>query len=117
MNTEEYRKKIEEDILKIIEEKLKAGQMNAERAREIARYILNTLHPNMSLDQIYIVVKNFDDHFPELIPAVTPVVNHYEDTVKKIVGEHAGKLIQQGKVAEATDLMQKAINKQVKLGK
>lgn len=33
--------------------------MNAERAKEIARYILNTLHPNMSLDQIYIVVQNF----------------------------------------------------------
>lgn len=117
MDTEEYRKKIEEDILKIIEEKLKAGQINADRAREIARYILNTLHPHMSFDQIYIVVHNFDDHFPELIGAVTPVVNHYEDTVKKIVSDHAGKLMKQGKVTEATELIQKAINKQVKLGK
>ncbi len=117
MNTEEYRKKVEEEILKILEEKLKAGQMNAERAREIARYILNALHPNMSFDQIYTVVQNFDDHFPELIGAVTPVVNHYEDTVKKIVSDHAGKLMKQGKVTEATELIQKAINKQVKLGK
>lgn len=117
MDSEEYRKKIEEEILKIIEEKLKAGQMNADRAREIARYILDTLKPQMTFDQIYSVVQNFDDHFPELVAVVTPVVNHYEDTVKKIVSEHAGKLIQQGKVVEATNLMQKAINKQVRLGK
>jgi len=72
---------------------------------------------NMTYDQIYTVVQKFDDHFPELAKAVIPVVNQYEETVKQIVHQHASKLIQQGKVVEATDIMKKAINKQVRLGK
>lgn len=117
MDTEEYRKRIEEEILKIIRERLEAGQMKADRAKEIARYVLEHLKPHMSYDQIYAVVQKFDDHFPELAKAVIPVVNQYEETVKQIVHQQASKLIQQGKATEATDLMRKAMNKQVKLGR
>ena len=116
MDTENYRKQIQEEILKIIEEKLKSRQMSAERAREIARYILNSLHPHMDMDQIHLAVQQFDDHFPELIPIVIKVSNDYEEQVKKIVGDYAGRLMKQGKIAEATDIIQKAMNKQVKLG-
>lgn len=45
MDPEAYRKKLELDILKIIEEKLRNGQMDAERAKSIARMVLDKLHP------------------------------------------------------------------------
>lgn len=115
MDTEEYRKKVEKEILDVIEEKLKSQQMNAERAREIARYILTSLHPHMSLNQIHQVAQSFDDHFPELIPVVLQISNDYEDKVKKAVGEHVGNLLKQNKIDEASDLLKKALNKQVKL--
>lgn len=113
MDTEEYRKKIELEVLKIIEQKLKARQMNAERAREIARYVLQALHPRMDINQIHAVVQNFDDHFPELIPIVIKVSNDYEEKVKEVVGEHVGNLLKQNKIAEASKLLNKALNKQV----
>lgn len=115
MDTEDYRKKIELEILEIIEQKLKAREMNAQRAKEVAQYVLATLHPHMDINQIHAVVQNFDDHFPELIPVVLQVSNDYEEQVKKVVTEHVGNLLKQNKVDEATDILKKAINKQVKL--
>lgn len=117
MDSEAYRKKLELDILKIMEEKLKVGQMDANRAREVARYILDTLTPHLSYDQIYKVVQNFDDHFPELASAVLPVINQYEDAVRKIVTDHAQNLIKSGKIDEASVLLKQATSKQVKLGR
>ena len=115
MDTEEYRKKIELEILEIIEQKLKARQMNAQRAKEVAQYVLGTLRPHMDINQIHAVVQNFDDHFPELIPVVLQVSNDYEEQVKKVVTEHVGNLLKQNKIDEASDILKKAINKQVKL--
>lgn len=115
MDTEKYRKKIELEILEIIEQKLKARQMNAQRAREIAQYVLSALHLHMDINQIHAVVQNFDDHFPELIPVVLQISNDYEKQVKKAVTEHVRNLLKQNKVDEATAILKKAINKQVKL--
>lgn len=115
MDTEEYRKKIELKILQIIEDKLKAHQMNAERAREIAKYILASLHPHMDINQIHEIVKRFDKHFPELVPVVLQVSNDYEEIIKKAVTEHVGKLLKQNKITEATDLLQKAAKQEVKI--
>jgi HD superfamily phosphohydrolase len=108
-------KKIELEILKIIEDSLKARQMNADRAREIAKYILSSLHPHMTLNQIQDVVQNFDDHFSELVPIVLEVSRDYEEKVKNAVANHVGTLLKQGKIEEANVLLKKAANKEVKL--
>lgn len=115
MDTEEYRKKIEKEILDIIEDRLKAQEMNAVKAREIAKYILENLQPHMSLDQIHVVAQNFDDHFPELIPVVLKITNDYDEMVEKTVREHVSTLIKQHKIDDANALLKKAINKEVKL--
>ena len=115
MDTEKYRKKIELEILQIIEGKLLAQQMNAERAKEIAQYILESLHPHMDINQIYEIVQNFDDHFPELVPVVIDVTKDYDEKIKKAVTDHVGILLKQGKVNEASDLLKKALKREVKL--
>lgn len=115
MDTEEYRKKIEEEVLKIIEEKLKSHEMNADRATEIAKYILQSLHPYMDINQIYTVVQNFDDHFPELVPVVVEVTKGYDEKIKKVVIDHVDTLLKQGKVDEATDLLKKAMKREIKI--
>lgn len=115
MDTEEYRKKIEKEILEIIEERLKTKAMNASHAQEVANYILTSLHPHMTLDQIHAVAQNFDDHFPELIPVVLQITNDYDDLVKKTVHTHVSTLIKQNKIDEANALLKKAITKEVKL--
>ncbi len=111
MDSEEYRKKIELDILKIIVEKLKNGQMDAERAGAIARMVLDKLHPPLTLEQIYQIVPTLDDHFIELAQAVLPVIQEHDKRISIIVSEHAEKLIKMGKIDEASAILKEAIHK------
>jgi len=110
MNTEQYRKKIEKEILKIMEQRLIAGELDAQRAREIAKFILESLHPYMTIDEIYKAVQSFDDHFQELVAVVLPVANEHEDKIRQIVTSHVNKLIKDKKVNEANVLLKKAID-------
>lgn len=112
MDAEEYRKKLEMDILRIIEEKLQKGQMDAERAKAIARMVLDSLHPPLTLEQIYQIAPTLDDHFTELTAAVLPVIHEHDEKIKLIVTEHAQKLIKQGKIVEATSVLKQATDKE-----
>jgi hypothetical protein len=67
--------------------------MDASRAKQIAGYIYNSLHPHMTLNQIHDVVQNFDDHFSELIPVVLEVSKVYDERIKKAVIDHVGILL------------------------
>lgn len=110
MDAEEYRKKIEKDILEIIVKKLESGEMDAERAKAIAKMVLDKLHPPLTLEQIYKIAPTLDDHFIELAGAVVPVIREHDDKVRKIVAEHAEKLLRSGKIDEAALVLeQKAI--------
>ena len=115
MDTEPYRKKIEKEILAIIEMHLISGDMDAQRARQIAIYILETLKPHMTLDQIQAVAKNFDEHFPELIPVEIQITNDYDNIVKNAVEKHVANLIKQNRIDDANALLKKAIAKEIKL--
>src|SRR3989338_2836931 len=115
MDPEAYRKKLELDILTIIEEKLRNGQMDAERAKAIARMVLDKLHPPLTLEQIHQIAPTLDDHFTELAVAVLPDLLDHEEEVKKIVSEHAEKLIKSGKIDEALSALKQANKGQVKL--
>lgn len=111
MDVETYRKKLEFDILKIIKEKLQKGQMDAKRARAIARMVLDKLHPPLTLEQIYQIAPTLDDHFTELAAAVLPVIQEHDTKVSKIVSEHAEKLIKMGKIDEAHTILKQATSK------
>ena len=108
VDAEELRKKIEKDILVIIEEKLTNGQMDAERAQSIARMVLDLLHPPLTLEEIYQVTPSLDDEFTELTSAVLSVLEEHEDRVRQVVVEHAERLIRSGKFEEAGDLLKEA---------
>lgn len=109
MDPEEYRKKIERDILSIIEEKLKNGQIDASRAKIIARAVLDKLHPPLTLDQIYGNVSILDNNFKELASALLPVIREHDGQVKKIIALHAEKLIKEGNFDKAERVLKEAI--------
>lgn len=112
MDEEAYRKKLELDILTIIEEKLKNGQMDVERAKAIARMVLDKLHPPLTLEQIYKIAPTLDDHFAELTKAVLPIMKEHDDRLREIVSAHAEKLISSGRVDEAYTLLKDSDAKQ-----
>lgn len=113
-DAEEYRKKLELDILKIIEDKLKAGQMDTSRAKAIARLVLDKLHPPLTLEQIYEIAPTLDDNFSELASAVLPIKIEHNEKIKTIIAEHAQKLIQAGKTNQATTIIKQTIQKQAR---
>lgn len=106
MDDEEYRKKIELDILTIIQEKLEKGEMQADRAQAIAKMVLIKLHPPLTLEQIHQVAPTLDDEFKELASAVLPVISDHQKETEKKVSEHAIKLIHSGKFNQASLLME-----------
>ncbi len=110
MDPEAYRKKIEQEILEIIEDKLKNGSMEASRAQQIAKFVLEKLHPPLTLEEIRKIVPTLDDDFAELSAASMHVVMENDDEIRKIAVEHAQRLINSGKFEEAKATMDEAIN-------
>ena len=115
MDSEEYRKDIERKILGIIKEQLQSGKMDAQRAQEIARYVLDALHPYMTLEEIHQALPALATHFLELSRAITPLINEREETVKSYVTQHVNTLIKEGKIEQAIDLIKKALNNKLNL--
>lgn len=113
MDPEEYRKDIERKIIVLIEEKLMNGQMDAQRAKQISRLVLNTLHPPLTLDEIYRIVPTLDDHFSELASIVIPIQNEHQEKIKQIVTIQVNKLIQEHRLEEAHQLTLKAIKGEI----
>ena len=113
MDAEEYRKKLELDILVIIEEKLQNGQMDVGKAKEIARMVLDKLHPPLTLEQIYKIAPTLDDHFAEITRAILPVIQDHEKEMQEIISQHAERLIKLGKIDEATAILKQATGKDV----
>jgi len=107
VDAEEYRKKIEQDILVILEEKLRNGQMDVKRAQSIARMVLDKLHPPLSLQQIYAIAPTLDDEFSELAGAVLPIIKEHDEKVRSIVVQHVEKLITSGNLMKRIKLLKK----------
>ncbi len=114
MDSEEYRKKLERDILVIIEQKLKNGQMDAVRAKDIARLVLTVLHPPLTLEQIFKIAPTLDEHFSELALAVLPIKQDEEERLRITVTEHTQRLIKLGKLDEASAVLKQALEKNTK---
>ena len=101
MEANEYRKKLEREILEVIEEKLKNGSMDAARAKAIAQMVLEKLHPPLSLEQIRQIAPTLDDEFAELSRAILFVLQDNDEETRKVVAQHAEQLIKSGKFDEA----------------
>lgn len=114
MDAEEKRKQLEKDILEIIAQKLQNGQMDLGRAQQIAKLLLEKLHPPLTLEQIYEIAPTLDDHFKELSQAILPLLSEHESEVDKLVAEHAERMIKSGKFDEAEKLLIKRIQKEDK---
>lgn len=111
MDPEERRKQLERDILSIMEEKLSKGEMSGERAKAIARMMLDKLHPPLTLEQLYILAPTLDDEFAELTKAILPLVKEHEEEVSQLVSKHAEALMKSGKIDEAQKLLAETLNR------
>lgn len=112
MDPEEERKRLELDILQIIEDKLKSGEMDADRAKSIANMLLERLHPPLTLEQLYAIAPTLDDEYQELSRAILPVIREHNEKIKAIVIQHAQTLIESGKLDQASELLKQAVSEE-----
>ncbi len=108
-NPAQLREYVQKAIVDIITEKLEKGTMNDERAKQIAKYVLDMLPDDISYPKLMAVIPKLDDEFTELSAAVVPIMSDYEKKVKQAVDGQIHKLIEAGKLDEALSLTKKAI--------
>lgn len=102
---EEYRIQIEEEILDIIESKLVRHEIDAERARGIAKLVIETLHPHMEIEEMREVVGEYDKYFTELTD-IAVAVSHEEDSlVRDEVMKEVQRLVDEERFDEARSVL------------
>ena len=114
MDPEEERKKIERDILEMIEERLKNGQLNAERTRQIAKLVLEKLGHHLEMEQLYEIVPRLADQFTELAGAILPLIQKHDDELRQTVNSKVHELIVKGNIDEADSVLRNALHKEEK---
>jgi capsule polysaccharide export protein KpsE/RkpR len=114
-NPAALREKVQKSIVDIITARLEDGTMTEERAKEIAQHVLGQLPENITSKELIAILPKMDDNFPEIAPAIVPVMQVYEKQVKATMNEQISKLLQAGKTEEALKLTQQAIEYETKL--
>ena len=103
------RDQVQKSIVEVITKRLESGAMNEERAKLIAKYVLEMLPENISYEKLIEVIPKLDDNFLELSTIVLPIMMEYEIKVRTKVTEHISNLIKQGKLDDALTLTKQAI--------
>lgn len=115
MDAEVYRKEVERKILGVIEDELRAGKMDAQRAQAIAKAVLSALEPPKTLNQINQALPQLIGQFSELVHALAPILDEQEERLKKYVIEKVTLLIAAKRLEEAKVLIISALNHEVTL--
>ncbi len=103
------REKVQSEIVALITEKLKSGEMNQDRAKEIAKLVLEKLPENISYQELIKIIPKLDDEFHELSDVVVPIMTDYEKKLKVVLEEKVLKLVRDKKFKEAIIEARKAI--------
>jgi hypothetical protein len=115
MTPDELRQQIEMKVVEMIKARLANETITEERAQQISEFVLETLRPGMSFEELYRAVPKLDDMFPELSPIILPILKEYEANVNQKAMESIRELIRQGQYDAAAKLGKQAINQESKL--
>lgn len=112
---DDIRQDIELKVVELLKEKVAAGTMTEERSQQIAKIILDTLQPGMTLEALYKAIPKLDDTASEISPIIVPYLRDYEEHVTKKAQNQVQNFIHQGQYNAATELAEKAVRQDVKL--
>lgn len=107
--TDEFRKMIEVEVLKIIKDLAEKGQTPQERIQEIAELTLNLIKPGMNLEDLYSNAVKLDDRHSELAPVVFKVMKEYEEVYEKNALTNVRELVKSGDYDQAQDMVKKVL--------
>lgn len=96
---------IEQDIAKLLLDKLEGFELNFDRASKIAKFVLSRLPENLTDEQVMQLIPSLDDEFIELAGIVHKHLSEYEEKYKEKVVEKAEDLIKHNYFDEANKLV------------
>jgi L-lactate utilization protein LutC len=112
---EEIKNHIQAQIVDLITRKLQSGEMEKERAKQIAQMILEKLSGQMSSEELIQVVPKLDDQFEELGQVIVPMMVEYEKTFKEQINQKIDSHLQEKNFDEVLRLAKEAIEKESQL--
>lgn len=115
MTPDDMRQEIELKVVELLKEKVASGEMTEERSQQVAKLVLDTLRPGMSLVELYKAIPKLDDTVPELSAIILPYLRQYEEHITKKAQGTISTMIKEGQYNAATTLAQKTIAQEVDL--
>ena len=115
MTPDEIREEIELAVVELIKEKTADGTMTEARAQQISQFVLDTIKPGMSMEELYKAIFSLDDSAAELSPIVLPYAQKYEDNVVQKASDIVSNYIKVGKYDAAIQLTDDVVHENVKL--
>jgi len=117
MDPETIIKQIEADATRILNEYLNSGEIDKKRASEIASFIIHSLRPHMSFEEIQQVLQEFDSKFPELMKMHLDIEENIAEEIKRQAISQVDILLKQKNITDADKLLKDALSFEAKMGK
>jgi hypothetical protein len=104
------RDKVQKQVVEIITTGLEEGEISEDRAREIAKLIIEEIPEDISDRDLIHTLPKLDDEYSELKDVVLPIMLDYEKRIRLAVEEKVHKLVMQRKFEEAVKVARQGIN-------
>lgn len=108
-NADALKNAIQTQIVELITRKLEAGLMTAERAKEIAKMILDQMSGEYSYEELIKLIPKLDDHFEELGQVIVPVMVDYEKKLREEINSKIESHLKEKNFDEVLRLAKEAI--------
>ncbi|MBD3280299.1 hypothetical protein GF389_02115 [Candidatus Dojkabacteria bacterium] len=97
----QLREKVQSQVVALITERLKAGEMTQERSKKIASMVLEKMPEDINYKELMNVIPKLDDEFGELAEVVIPIMTEYEKKLHKAIENRVLSLVREKKFKEA----------------
>ena len=106
------RELVQKAVVEVITKGLQDGTVTEERAKSIAKMILEKLPEGITYEEFITILPKLDDDYQEISPVIIPIMEQYEKRMKESNDIKITELIKDGKIDEALNLTNQAIEKE-----
>jgi uncharacterized membrane-anchored protein YjiN (DUF445 family) len=109
------REEVQKAVVEVITSGLQEGKISEDRAKIMAKSVLDKLPETLTYEQFMEILPKLDDNYPELSRVVVPLMEQYLNKEKAQYNEKIKGLLAQGKIDDALNLTNEAIGKEKNL--
>ena len=106
------REQVQKAVVEVITKGLQDGTVTEERAKNIAKMILEKLPEGIIYQEFITILPKLDDDYQEVSPVIIPIMEQYEAKMRETNDIKITELIKDGKIDEALNLTNQAIEKE-----